>query len=102
MDILIKNMEMPKACCWYDENHKYHECKLMKMCEQRMMYSTAQRPADCPCIQLPEHGRLVDYDKFEAWLHRMNGGREHFILDEIKMIEYFIEKHAPTILEAST
>ena len=69
MDILIKNMEMPKSCYSevYSENgfcpfhcFDYHggshctisACKCFK----------TRRPKDCPLIPVPEHGDLIDRD----------------------------------------
>lgn len=69
MDILIKNMEMPKACYSevYSENgfcpfhcFDYHggshctmsACKCLK----------TRRPKGCPLVHVPEHGDLVQLD----------------------------------------
>lgn len=58
-DILIRDMEMPKHC---------GECGI-KWCERWKKLIVAgmsiakSRPTDCPLIELPPHGRLIDADK---------------------------------------
>ena len=60
MSILIKGMEMPKNCM---------ECPLYNGvgCKATnrmfaMFYNVAIRRDDCPLIELPPHGRLIDAD----------------------------------------
>ena len=58
-DILIKNMEMPKACEYcpiYDED--YCQCRLEHTFEAHW-----SREKYCPLVELPPHGRLIDADK---------------------------------------
>ena len=52
MSILIKGMDMPKNChqCFYFASG----CKCNK--------HNNGRPSDCPLIELPPHGRLIDAD----------------------------------------
>ena len=68
-DILIRGMEMPKRCidcpCEYD-------CILCKATGNQFMYRSEAnggyvdfcdtRMPDCPLIELPPHGRLIDAD----------------------------------------
>ena len=28
--VIIKDLELPKACAWYDDNDNYRECPFMK------------------------------------------------------------------------
>lgn len=96
MDILIKNMEMPKSCYSevYSENgycpfhcFDYHggshctisACKCLK----------TRRPKDCPLILVPEHGRLIDADALP-------------IKDEWSLVGTDVIWNAPTVLEANT
>ena len=55
MALVIKE-EMPKACFWYDENNKYHQCFHATACSY---FSSA---IGCPIIgKIPdEHGPLKD------------------------------------------
>lgn len=70
-DILIKGMEMPTSC---------GECKAFVCYKQwagdrgdcfcGITKSDAKAKtmnADCPLIPVPDHGRLIDADKLEAW-----------------------------------
>ena len=51
MSVLIKGMEMPSDC---------EECWLMSICDESIHLT--KRPIDCPLIELPPHGRLIDAD----------------------------------------
>ncbi len=63
MSILIKGMEMPKNCdtCWaLDDYGDYPRCRITE--EQRgYNFPVRKRRMDnCPLIELPPHGRLID------------------------------------------
>lgn len=68
MSILIQGMEMPKNCricpCFqydmFDDDIDGY-CKALKT---KIMNRSKHHP-DCPLIELPPHGRLIDADKFE-------------------------------------
>ena len=67
MSVIVKGMEMPKNCydCpfirasfagdYYCAKSRGYEDDLKKLYSQRM--------ADCPLIELPPHGRLIDVDE---------------------------------------
>lgn len=67
MSILIQGMDMPKNCA---------ECKMWSICEclndfedfESICYAVEDgdlvRDKNCPLIELPPHGRLIDGDKF--------------------------------------
>ena len=60
MSILIKGMEMPNNC-W--------ECPLMSnlSCSyNNEIISNTQRREDCPIIEVPPHGDLIDRDVLRA------------------------------------
>lgn len=70
MSVLIKGMEMPKKC---DECHFYRywdemasSCRAFNKtrwiddCDMKK-----ERHPDCPLIEVPEHGRLIDADALE-------------------------------------
>lgn len=59
MGIYIKGMEMPRFCydCFFRPG----------LCKERDFYSfdgenKLTRPRNCPLIELPPHGRLIDAD----------------------------------------
>ena len=61
MSILIKNMEMPTSCyecpCNKDDGFGFFTCGVTKSeCDFRNL------PSDCPLIEVPPHGRLIDAD----------------------------------------
>ena len=60
MSILIKGMDMPKNCgeCPF-YYYEYKECNAIG---GRMVFRNATPPTDCPLIELPPHGRLIDAD----------------------------------------
>ena len=65
MSVLIK-MEMPKSCrecclCDFDSNG-YYCIKLEKVLDK--WHVRTQRDCDCPLVEVPPHGRLIDADEF--------------------------------------
>lgn len=99
MSVLIKGMEMPKNC---------NECKLRngigKDCGKAIFHcaplaewvmpNPLGRANDCPLVEIPPHGRLIDADALEAdteWDDREDG--------YISYSKVAIEC-APTIIEA--
>lgn len=66
MSILIKDMEMPKNCA---ECERWSICKCLNDFEdyESICYAVEDgdlvRDANCPLIELPPHGRLIDVDK---------------------------------------
>ena len=69
MSILIKGMEMPKNC---------DVCFMRDACEYSM--PLGKRLTDCPLVEVPKHGRLIDADSLVKsmrdfsymWGERMN------------------------------
>ena len=104
MSILIRGMEMPKSC---------NEC-IMSI-EQACMingniisdyWTRLDRPTDCPLVELPPHGRLIDADAFSKHLietQKSEYNITHAPKSWSKAYECFdwdLEVNAPTILEA--
>ena len=56
MSVLIKGMEMPKSCS---------DCKLRMAvgCCGNLPHNT--RMPNCPLVEIPPHGRLIDADKLK-------------------------------------
>jgi len=64
-DILIRGVELPKYGCagCYFKTGKY--CGIIEKNENVEEYSLrAERHPDCPLIELPPHGDLIDRDEF--------------------------------------
>ena len=94
-DILIKCMEMPKNCsrcqfCFGANN----------ICPWTREYATStKRHPDCPLIEIPEHGRLIDADKLEVnfgWLAEAEGYKTHISFVYSNAID-----NAPTVIPSS-
>ena len=69
MSILIKGMKMPK-CCVKCEWHEYyggdydwvHACR--RTGTMSIENAETERANDCPLVEIPEHGRLIDADAY--------------------------------------
>ena len=61
MSVIVTGMEMPKNC---QECALYIEgaCYAKGYRDYRSIMDTA-KPDDCPLVELPPHGRLIDADK---------------------------------------
>ena len=70
MSILIKGMEMPKNC----KHCKFRKTELQEdpdwcLISEESLFELAEN--DCPLIEIPPHGRLIDADELEVqdgWL----------------------------------
>ena len=100
MSVLIKGMKMPTSC---------PECmmanEIVKCCLTGKTYNwgLTERPSDCPLIELPPHGRLIDADALEehdGWLR----DSMYFARESGHTHIQFIYAHdiinAPTVIEA--
>lgn len=58
MDILIKNMEMPKTCAWRENKGGcLHTCFLYYYCHAHTVYTYKEndaRPSGCPLIEVKD------------------------------------------------
>ena len=63
MSVIVKNMEMPQNCQKCD---LYIEgaCYAKGYRDYRSIMDTA-KPDDCPLVELPPHGRLIDIKSVE-------------------------------------
>lgn len=94
MDILIKNMEMPKSCITGKLPY-YEYCPFFGSCSKAS--AKTERPSDCPLVALPEHGDLKDANAILRWLNAKADNRVPVTVGEI--ID-FIEKQT-IIVEAT-
>lgn len=90
MSVLIKGAKPPSGCrwCYFCEDSK---CALIVGCEFDDTNGT-QRRKDCPLVELPDHGDLIDRDAL------MPKGEEK----GLRLMAIGIEKivNAPTVIEA--
>ena len=63
MSVLIKGMEMPESCSVCKLSTRTHHGEII--CKLLNMYaSDSQREYECPLVEVPPHGRLIDADEF--------------------------------------
>lgn len=66
MSIIVKGMKMPKSCSkcrWFDMGGGYgYQCTLLHKSFDMWNEISAARDKDCPLIEVPPHGRLIDAD----------------------------------------
>lgn len=67
MSVLIKGMKMPKHCwqCYFHDEADV--CEMLGLSCMRVWGEEKTLP-DCPLIELPDHGRLIDADDIMAEL----------------------------------
>ena len=103
MDILIKNIEMPRSCedcfaCEEYSSESFDYCKILKA-----MTTRGGRRKDCPIVELPKHGRLGDLDEISNKL--LGKGLTRFFVREKRYLTIGdarkIIENAPVIVEAT-
>lgn len=79
MSVLIKGMKMPKGCLGCPcINAKYNECMIL----QRRATDVMTRMTDCPLVELPDHGDLIDREALVAlWEKDIVDNKESGITD---------------------
>lgn len=106
MDILIKNMEMPK-CCYETDGQVVKPCDFLEVCRRKWgvnINALDIHSEACPLVALPEHhGRLIDADalieKTRMW--SLVRGDEYFELRVNNAIVKELLDAVPTIVEAN-
>ena len=76
MSILIQGVKMPKRCeecaVAYHDDYGYYYCLFT-----HSIGKSHHRPKDCPLIEVPAHGRLIDadelYERAKMRSERFNG-----------------------------
>ena len=98
MSIIIKGMEMPANCFL---------CPLSVLSENRLYCELtsdevvrAKIDADCPLIELPPHGRLIDADATVKKIVKRLGIISEKYLTVVESVIVEEIKNAPTIIEA--
>lgn len=73
MSVLIKGMEMPKACEWCSFISTFTtESGLGCRCEVEKFefWDYSKRQKNCPLVEVPTpHGRLIDADRLFSMIH---------------------------------
>ena len=98
MSVLIKGMEMPKNCSGCPLNYDQMACKVTgtRWWSDTMVLmgfdSDKERLYDCPLIELPPHGRLIDADEL--------ANKTFYSKTSAPYITYRAFCDAPTVIEA--
>lgn len=100
-DILIKNViKMPKSCIT-GKLPDYEYCPLFGDCSKTS--GKTERPSDCPLLELPPHGRLIeahfDYAEFKK-RYKDAYGDDFYLYNAFSIFNDMVV-NAPTVLEAS-
>lgn len=107
MSILIKGMKMPKMCCDCDllpeeiDRDEQWECPITEKIVHKYVEEHEGKPSDCPLVEIPPHGRLIDADKL------MKPFRDFLEKDEHSLDYYSVSygglnamiEDAPTVIE---
>lgn len=97
MDILIKNMEMPKNCLSCPMKEHCQLFNALHFNERLKMIDESIRVDGCPLVALPEHhGRLCDLDSL---IEHETYNIEQALFDSDEVLEDL--KNAPVIVEAT-
>lgn len=96
MSILIKGMEMPKNCCECPVNANVCNRGYKYLLEHPELYD--KRSNDCPIIELPPHGRLIDADALKVDDGWLVATREQF--NHIQFVYANAIANSPTIIES--
>lgn len=97
MSVLIKDMEMPKNC-WEcslsDVDDDYGRCCLFS----GIACLNIGRQNNCPLIEVPPHGRLIDGDALMTEM--MDSDLDHLQRDDWKEVIQIVAD-APAIIEGN-
>lgn len=72
MTVMIKGMKLPKSCCDCDllpadiDWDEQWECPITEKIVHKYVEERKGKPSDCPLIEIPPHGRLIDADELEG------------------------------------
>ena len=100
MSILIKGLRMPDCCCNCPcLDGEYGKCNISR----KSIRSDKGRLADCPLVELPDHGDLMDRDEAvkrmtEWWrrLYKKYGEYDDYVLGFSAAL-YFIDEYKAVI-----
>lgn len=90
MSVLIKGMEMPKSCDKCELMTANYGCAFVGAVGGE---SYRKRAWDCPLVEVPEHGRLIDADCCNGYFY------EH-MSDDMMIAAMNAINEMPTIIES--
>ena len=103
MSVLIKGMEMPKACEWCSFISTFTtESGLGCRCEVEKFefWDYSKRQENCPLVEIPTpHGRLIDADELKKNMRNYYPSIDHLCCSQHVVTKRDIDC-APTIIEA--
>lgn len=97
MSVLIKGAKVPKSCAEcdfieYDDEYEYeYWCPITR---SNVEEYTAEKPASCPLVEIPPHGRLIDASEMAIKFNC----RDIDITTVKKLHEWLME--IPTVIES--
>ena len=70
MSVIVKGMEIPVMCSYCKFREPFIDYAYCHLAEMDMGYEESDncRHPDCPLIELPPHGRLINADKLKSRL----------------------------------
>ena len=97
-DVLIRGKEMPKNC-WHCEFNKstLDRHDFCSVNGKQYNWGLEERPSDCPLIEVPPHGDLVDINALKLSILDVGYVNKH---DYLKGVLNAIN-NAPTVIPAS-
>ena len=103
MSVLIRGMEMPDDCGACPLETDYGTCGYYSLFVEAGHDSEVwKRRDDCPLVEVPPHGRLIDADALMRKKIRsvQSGSGENFTSWTISAVSIENIRNAPTIIEA--
>lgn len=107
MGVYIKGMEMPQSCmnCMFcgfaGANCELDTCLITGNAQKHIPHS---KMPDCPLIEVPPHGRLIDADKmiekYEELIERSKDGVIHMTYHDVIVEAIYDLKQAPIVIPA--
>lgn len=104
MGVYIKGMEMPKSC-WHcefcrdglDEYAQHYDyCVALDM---NILISQTERHENCPLVEVPKHGRLIDADALIKLLDNCMFPSDMVTTRAVSMARNWL-KESPTVIES--
>lgn len=97
-DIIIRGMEMPEHGCSHCFLRDGNYCSRMDKDESVVEYARkSERHPDCPLVEFPPHGRLIDQDAILREVIR--GDYPNQWIDKNELLRLF--RNAPTVIPTS-
>lgn len=91
--IYIPGMKLPESCYDNCPCQGLHWCNVLKEITEPM---TGKRLDNCPLVEVPDHGRLIDADALrQDWLEN---GENEYVYDTNSFLDSIDD--APTVIPA--